>query len=125
MEIGPNRSDTYFDFAFWLLYVLGRNQEALQQLQIAEKTDPLSSRVHTGLAWVLLSAGRYDAAAEHCLKMSADHALRSLCLARARLGQGRNAEAIQLLADDQTPEGRGFFGYAYARGPAAVWRRRK
>src|SRR5207244_10104885 len=40
-------------------------------------------------------------------------------LARVRLGQGRTAEAIQLLeASDSTldnPQGRGFLGYAYAR----------
>ena len=115
IELDPNRSDTYFDYAFWLLYILGHNLEALQQLRIAERTDPLSSRVHSGLAWVLLSAGRYDVAAEQCLKMSADHALTSLCLARARLGQGRNAEAVQLLANDRSAEGPGFLGYAYAR----------
>jgi hypothetical protein len=86
-----------------------------EQLRIAERTDPLSSRVHSGLAWVLLSAGRYDVAAEQCLKMSAGHALTSLCLARARLGQGRNAEAVQLLANDRSAEGPGFLGYAYAR----------
>jgi len=43
-----------------------------------------------------------------------------MILARARLGQGRTAEAIQILLDDQThvirnPQERGFLGYAYAR----------
>jgi hypothetical protein len=42
-----------------------------------------------------------------------------MILARARLGQGRTAEAIQILVNDQNlvrnPQERGFLGYAYAR----------
>jgi TolB-like protein/Flp pilus assembly protein TadD len=119
IELDPNRSRTFFDFAMWLLYVLGRNKEALQQLHAAEKADPLSSEVQLGVAWVLMSLGRYDEAAVHCLKMAPDTNMSIQCLGRVRFGQGRIAEAVQLLAGDPSlprePQTRGFLGYAYAR----------
>ena len=61
---------------------------------------------------MLISAGRYDEAAGHCEKLPADHPAKSECLGRARLGQGRIGEAIQVLA---TVGNRGYLGYAYAR----------
>ena len=92
--------------------MLGRTEEALQQLRVAERTDPLSAEVQNRLAYVLISARRYDEAAGHCEKLPADYRARSECLGRARLGQGRTDEAIQILA---TVGNRGYLGYAYAR----------
>ena len=115
IELDPNRSTTYSDFAVWLLMVLGRIEEAFNQLRVAEKADWRAPEVNSGLAAVLISAGRYDEAADYCLKLSADDSFKTPCLARARLGQGRTGEAIQLLAGDTTPPNPGFLGYAYAR----------
>jgi adenylate cyclase len=118
IELDANGSSTYTDFAVFLLNALGRNKEALQQSRIAEKNDPLSSEVHRCLAIVLVSAGRFDEAAEQSLKMPPD-SFRIPYLARARLGQGRVGEAIQLLAHDvdrtKLREEMGLLGYAYAR----------
>jgi len=120
IELDPNRSSTYDDYAEWVLNVLGRTEEALQQLRVAEKLDPLSPEVHKSLAWALILAGRNEEAAEYSLKLPADHPTKWMILARARLGQGRTAEAIEILLNDQThlirnPQERGFLGYAYAR----------
>jgi hypothetical protein len=64
------------------------------------------------LGRALTSAGRYDEAAGHCEKLPADDPGKSECLGRARLGQGKFGEAIQVLA---TVNNRGYLGYAYAR----------
>jgi TolB-like protein/Tfp pilus assembly protein PilF len=112
IELDPNDSISYHDFAVWLLEVLGRHQEALQQLRIAEKIDPLSPEVHYVLAEMLSSLGRYDEAASLCQKLPADHFFKIECLGRARIGQGRIQEAIQILAAGSS---RGFLGYAYGR----------
>ena len=61
---------------------------------------------------MLISAERYDEAAEHCEKLPTEYPTKSQCLGRARLGQGRIDEAIQVLA---TADNRGYLGYAYAR----------
>ena len=112
IELDPSRSASYVDFATYLLLVLGRIEEALHELRVAERTDPLSPDVQNRLAYVLISASRYDEAAGHCEKLPADYPPRSECLGRARLGQGRIGEAIQVLA---TVNNRGYLGYAYAR----------
>ncbi len=120
IELDPNRSMTYDDFAVWLLYVLGRNEEALQQLRFAERADPLSPAIHAHMGSVLLSAERYDEAERSCLKLPIGNFERNTCLARAELGQGHVREALGLLADDPQPvplgpEANGFVGYAYAK----------
>ena len=115
IELDPNRSTTYTDFAVWLLYVLGRNNDALGQLRMAQKADPLSPDVHLALAMTLTSAGQYERAAAECLKMPVENSLAKQCLARTRLGEGRVDEAIQLLTGDPNPQSRGLLGYAYAR----------
>jgi TolB-like protein/Flp pilus assembly protein TadD len=115
IELDPNRSSTYVDFAQWLLRVLGRNDEALGQLRKAQKTDPLAPDVHFVLAATLTSTGRYEQAAAECLKMPVEDSLAKMCLARTKLGQGRMDEAIQLLMNDPNPQSLGLLGYAYAR----------
>lgn len=107
--------------ALFLLWPLGRIEEALHELHTAEKADPLSSDVHQRLANVLLSAEQYDEAADQCKKVSEDQAQRAWPLSRARLGQGRIGEAIQILEAEQNPglepgsQVWGELGYAYAR----------
>jgi hypothetical protein len=61
---------SYVYYASYLLIPLDRIEEALHQLQVAEKTDPLSSQVHGLLTYVLLSLWRYDEASRHCEKAS-------------------------------------------------------
>jgi hypothetical protein len=87
---------------------LDRIDEAVQQMRIAERTDPLSPWVQNVLAVALLCARRYDEAAGHCRNAT----LATDCLGRARLGQGRIDEAIQVLAADKA---RRYLGHAYGR----------
>jgi adenylate cyclase len=115
IELDPNRSTTYADFALWLLNVVGRNEEALGQLRIAQKADPLSPDVHLAMALTLTSIGQYEQAAAECRKMRVEDLLWKQCLARTKLGEGRIDEAIQLLTGDPNPQSRGLLGYAYAR----------
>jgi Flp pilus assembly protein TadD len=120
IELNPNRTETYMDYYFSLLRVLGRHSEAVKQLRIAQKNDPLSIRVQTMLANTLLSDHRYDDAAELCLKIPGNDEVKRQDLARARLGQGRSDEAIQILlssvaAQPENAQFRGLLGYAYAR----------
>jgi serine/threonine-protein kinase len=120
IELDPSRSATHFDFGTWLLWVLGRNEEAIQQLRLAQNADPLSPLVRIFLGFTLISAERYEEAAVACSGSPAGTAGRNLCLARARFGQGHAGDAIRLMTDSSSselnnPETRGFLGYFYAR----------
>jgi hypothetical protein len=63
---------------------------------------------------VLVSAGRYDEAASQYPRVAADHVWEwgTVCLGRARFGQGRTAEAIQVLSSVKEW---GYLAYIYAR----------
>jgi TolB-like protein/tetratricopeptide (TPR) repeat protein len=121
IELDPGRSESYRHFTMFLLLPLGRIQEALRQLRMGERRDPLSPRIHYDLGYVLTSAGRFDEAAAQCERLPSDFPFRSGCLGRARYGQGRIDEAIQILAvaaNQDAPVGdpvTGYLGYAYAR----------
>jgi TolB-like protein/DNA-binding winged helix-turn-helix (wHTH) protein/Flp pilus assembly protein TadD len=125
IELNPNGSDTYIQYFFFLLAPLGRNEEALQGMRVAEKADPLSPAVHDFLARSLISVGQYSKAADYCMKLPAEYPYKQMILARAWLAEGRTGEAIQILVNDQTlrqarskiawPQERGLLGYAYAR----------
>jgi tetratricopeptide (TPR) repeat protein len=121
IQLDPGRTRSYNHYALYLLLPLGRIDEALRQLRIAERNDPLFAGVHSTLAYVLISAGRFDEAAARCEKLPSDYPSRSECLGRARYAQGRIDEAVQILgaavrrtdgADDAV---QAYLGYAYAR----------
>jgi serine/threonine-protein kinase len=105
IELEPNNSQAYGDYSFWLLQPLGRIEEAVQQMRVAANVDPLSPFVQRRLAVMLTNAGKYEEASTRCGDDSE-------CLARARLGQGRVNEAIQILS---TMDNSRYLGYAYAR----------
>ena len=121
IELDPNRSISYAHFALYLLWPLGRIEEALQQLRVAEKADPLSPEVHYNLSSVLHAAGRYEESGRYCELLPADFWAKRACLVSARRSQGHNDEVIQMLeADfnrgvDQGQWVRQSLGCAYAR----------
>ena len=121
IKLAPSRSESRGDFAMFLLLPLGRVEEALRELRAARISDPLSQVVRLHLAFVLNSAGRYEEAAANCERLPATDLLGIWNLGRARLGQGRIGEAIQILEprlNRSLGEGspiRGELGYAYAR----------
>jgi TolB-like protein/Flp pilus assembly protein TadD len=121
LELDPNDSMIHATFVLGLLFPLGRIQEAIQELGVAIKNDPLAPRLRFILANALMAAGRFDEAASYCLGLPADFTGRGEWLARARTGQGRTQEAIGILngllqrGDDPLLTVRGFLGYAYGR----------
>jgi tetratricopeptide (TPR) repeat protein len=117
IELDPNDSQAYLHFANFLLWPLGRIDEAIKQLRLGEKTDPLAPPIHNVLAFVLVSAERDDEAAVYCEKLPADFEFKRPCLGEARLFQGRLSEAIQILetAFHQDARASGVLGCAYAR----------
>jgi Flp pilus assembly protein TadD len=96
IELDASNSQSYDDFSTWLLLPLDRIEEAVWQMRLAAKADPLSSFIQQRLAFMLISAGRYDEAAALC-GMAAE------CMVRAQLGQGRIDEAIQALSTMKKP----------------------
>jgi serine/threonine-protein kinase len=115
IEIDPNRGMSYVHFASDVLLPMGRVEEAIQKMRVAEKADPLSSEVHFYLAWVLLSASRYDEAASQCQKLPEEYKYKHWCLGRAWLGQGRIEEAIRGLQAEGVDGEQGSRGYGLAR----------
>jgi TolB-like protein len=118
--LNPSNPMVYSHMAFFLLFPLGRVDEALDQLRLAEKIDRLSPTVHYESAFVLSAAGRYKEAEAHCDKLPAEWGPKSGCLGSAKLGQGRIGEVIQLVEPEWNRLGRGdtlraLLGCAYAR----------
>jgi TolB-like protein len=114
IEIDPSLSTTRHAFARFVLWPLDRMDEAVREARAAAENDPLSPRARYELAEVLLSAGRYDEAAHYCEQLPTDMVSASECVGRARLAQGRAADAIQVMASSATNNW-GYLAYAYAK----------
>lgn len=121
LELDPNDPVISGNFALNLLFPLGRIQEAVRQLRIAVRNDPLAPRLRYILANALIAAGQFDEAAEYSISVPADFPGRDEWLGRARMGQGRIQEAIQIFENSIHRDGvrdgslPGYLGHAYAR----------
>ena len=116
LELQSNRSLTRRHFAGYVLLPLGRVEDAVEQGRLAEKSDPLASYVHAFIAYVLISAHRFDQAATHCAKVRPSESVMGQCMGRIRLGQGRIEEAIQFFTAHPDPADPGaFLGHALGR----------
>jgi TolB-like protein/Flp pilus assembly protein TadD len=120
LELDPHDSVTYGNQALSLLMPLGRVSEAIAQLRIAIKNDPLAPRLRFILANALMAARKFDEAVRYCQDLPADFPDKNVWLARARIGQGRVPEGIRILEHgipeaDRDGQARGFLGYAYGR----------
>jgi TolB-like protein/Flp pilus assembly protein TadD len=114
IEIDPNSSAAHNHVSRFYYWPLGRIKEAVREARAAVRNDPLSPLVHSELCDVLLTAGRYDEAASQYQNAPADHEWEwgMVCLGRARFGQGRTVEAIQVLSSVKEW---GYLAYVYAK----------
>jgi adenylate cyclase len=116
LEIQPGRTESHAYLAAYLLLPLGRIDQAIQQLRIAEKNDPLSSFVHFWLGDALADAGRNEEATGACEKLPPAAPQRDECILGARARQGRANEVIQVCERDPAKCMDGYpLGCAYAR----------
>ena len=116
LELDPNRSLSHTHFSKFFLLPLDRIDDAVREARIAEKGDPLSPDTHLNLAYALISARRFDEAAEQCRKLPSNDARTNQWMGRVRLNQGRIDEAIQLFSASADPLDPGAnLGHAYGR----------
>lgn len=116
-RLNSNLSRPHQDLAMWVLFPMGRLEEAEDQLRISMKLDPLNPKIVSALNIVLMSEHRYDEVIDNCRRSLAstptDPYLRQL-LARALVQKGNLAEATQIL-EKLGPGSEQFLGYAYAK----------
>ena len=87
LELDPNDSSLRSEFVSTLLMPLGRIEESVAEMRLAERSDPLSADIQRVRAQTLFIAGRFDEATRHCPKTCLD----------ALLLTGRATEAIPIL----------------------------
>ena len=108
IELDPNSSPVRESFVGSLLLPLNRTAEALAQVQLAAKSDPLSAQVQFSLARELFINGRFGEAVAHCEKPCIEGLLLS----------GKAVEAIPILEarfnGDLSRSSSGELGRAYA-----------
>jgi serine/threonine-protein kinase len=97
IELAPGDPLWRHHFAQFLLLPLGHIEEALRELRLAEKADPLSAGVHATLCRALMAAGRFDEADADCMKTVANEERKKECFAAVLLRQGKASEAIPIL----------------------------
>ena len=119
-ELNGNISSIRMNFVTSTLMPQGKVEQSVSQLRAALRRDPLSVDVQARLAYVLVSAGRYEESIEIGRRIvpsaaAVDDGLNHArqVLARALFQHGERAEAVQRL--EQLGSGSdNFRGYAYA-----------
>lgn len=112
MEIQPGRVESHGYFAMYYLLPLGRVDAAIQELRIAEKSDPLFTFF---LADALADGGRDEEAVAECEKLPPDDNNRHGCVLGARVRQGKASEVIGIYEADPAKRAGTPAGCAYAR----------
>jgi TolB-like protein/Flp pilus assembly protein TadD len=122
IELHPNYADAHHWYALCLMW-MGRQDEALGEIQRARELDPLSFTINTNVAWILAIGQQYEQAIEQCRKtLEMDP---NFALGRYRLGQtyvlsGTYSEAVaelkKAVALSGSPRAMAELGLAYALG---------
>lgn len=98
LTLNPNSAITHYHYA-WLLFLLGRLDEAIEEHKLAQKYDPFNPQ-HTGyLAWLYSAAGRYDDAiqeARKSMEIQKDYDAAYIVLGKTYMKMGRKDEALEM-----------------------------
>jgi TolB-like protein/DNA-binding winged helix-turn-helix (wHTH) protein/Tfp pilus assembly protein PilF len=99
LQLNPNYATAHQWYALWFV-ARGTPEQALAQLNLAEKADPLSIIIKVDTSYVLTGAGRYEQAAQvavRALELDPNFALAHFALAEAYAGQQLYPQAISEL----------------------------
>jgi len=120
IDLNPNYAEAHHWYALCLMW-MGRQDEALGEIERARELDPLSLTINTNVAWVLAIGQQYEQALEQCRKtLDMDP---NFALGRYRLGQtyvlsGKYSEAVaelkKAVALSGSPRAMAELGVAYA-----------
>ncbi|MDQ3818048.1 MAG: tetratricopeptide repeat protein [Acidobacteriota bacterium] len=121
IELNPNYATAHHWYGFHLFY-RGKFDEALKELKQAQRIDPLSHIVSTGVAWGLFHAREYDRSIEQCrktLELNPNFFVTHWVLGRNYEQKGMYEQAVEEFrrADELSggePEIRALLGHVYA-----------
>jgi tetratricopeptide (TPR) repeat protein len=113
IEIQPRHVESHGYFAMYYFLPLGRIEEAIRELRIAEKSSPLFTFF---LADALADAGRNDEAAEICGRLPPEYPLKRQCIGTL-VRQGKGSDVIQTYGarPDNPPPVEAALACAYSR----------
>ena len=117
IELNPNLSKPRQDFAVWVLFPLGKVDEALNQLHAARGLDPLSRPVVNSLSFLLMNIGQFDEVIQNsrrALAADGNNDSAQQLLGRALVQKGMLTEGTAAL-EKIAYGSESFLGYAYAR----------
>jgi len=116
IELNPNLARAHHLYGFGILGTTGRLDDAIRELQEAERLDPLSPIISTNLGDMLLSAGRVTEAENQyreVLTNAPDFGYAHSRLGLALLEESRYEEALAEIKKSIDLQGR--FGHVFAR----------
>ncbi|NIP22257.1 MAG: protein kinase [Phycisphaerae bacterium] len=120
LELNPSSASTRDLYGFYLR-IVGKNEEAVEQRELAQELDPLTPMITVDLGVAYQWVGQYDKAIEQCkkaLEMQPNFRSATTMLARAYLWQGRFEEAVAVfkkrLSISRDSWAMAYLGYTYA-----------
>ena len=93
---GEDEADIHHDFAYFLS-AIGKHDEAIREIGLARKLDPLSPPINLNSAWIYFYARRYEEAiadAERALELEPDTFSAHYCLSSSYARLGRVEESL-------------------------------
>ncbi|MEW6210508.1 MAG: winged helix-turn-helix domain-containing protein [Acidobacteriota bacterium] len=103
IEINPSLGLAHHDYS-WFLVAMGRFDEGIEQMKLAQRLDPLSPLANSDVGWVYLMARRYDEAIEQIkrtLELEPRFGSALACLERAYTLKGQHREALEVLLKEE------------------------
>ena len=122
LALNPNYATAHQWYAYWLM-ARGRADQALSELELAEKADPLSIIIKSDTSDLLTCAGRYKQAAQaatRALELDPNFLLAHYALGEAYAGQELYPEAVleyqkMMVTDNHNSWARTGMARAYAQ----------
>ena len=122
IDFDPNHVDAHCFYGLQL-WCMGRHEEALKELRLAQELDPLSTYANSHVGWALLVGGQNERAVpelQKALDIDPDYVLALTLLAGAHIRNSKYEQAISVLErvisiTKRSPFYVAWLGWAYGR----------
>jgi adenylate cyclase len=119
VEVEPNAAITHWLNAHYLI-VMGHEEEAIREVEIAIKLDPLTPLVYQNASFIYCFAGKYDKSLEYCersLELDPEFVFAYLSMVNTYIAKGMFKKALSILEEKTTIPGirSALLGYTYGK----------